>query len=179
MLRSSGTGVRARVAPVGSGLPDARLGRVVPACKPGIDGAFQFFHRVERAAPNHFVSDEPNPSFHLIESGTAGGCEMEVKTAALLGLEPTLHGGVLVGAVVVENEVNVEFRGHLLFQWMEEFDELFATMARHATTDDLAIEDIDGGKQCGGSVPLVIMRLAFRQPRPQGQKGSNAWIWLF
>ena len=151
---------------VGGGLPDERFGRVVPACKPRIDGAFQFFHRVEGAPPNHFVSDEPKPAFNLIEPGTAGGCEMEVKAAALLGLEPTLHGGALVGAVVVENEVDVEFRGHLLFQLMEEFDELLAPMARQATTDDLAIEDIEGGKQGGGSVPLVIMRLAFRQSRP-------------
>src|ERR1019366_8594336 len=105
------------------------------------------------APPNHFVSDEPKPPFNLIEPGTAGGCEMEVKAAALLGLEPTLHGGALVGAVVVENEVDVEFRGHLLFQ---------------------LIEDIDGGKQGGGSVPLVIMRLAFRPSRPQGQKGSGS-----
>ena len=159
---------------VGGGLPDERFGRVVPACKPRIDGAFQFFHRVEGAPPNHFVSDEPKPPFNLIEPGTAGGCEMEVKAAALLGLEPTLHGGALVGAVVVENEVDVEFRGHLLFQLMEEFDELLAPMARQATTDDLAIEDIEGGKQGGGSVPLVIMRLAFRPSRPQGQKGSGS-----
>src|ERR1035441_6169864 len=159
---------------VGGGLPDERFGRVVPACKPRIDGAFQFFHRVEGAPPNHFVSDEPKPAFNLIEPGTAGGCEMEVKAAGLLGLGPTLHAGALVGAVVVENEVDVEFRGHLLFQLMEEFDELLAPMARQATTDDLAIEDIEGGKQGGGSVPLVIMRLAFRPSRPQGQKGSGS-----
>src|SRR5260370_34604529 len=135
---------------------------------------FEFCGRVEGAALNDFVSDEPEPQFHLVEPGTAGGCEMEVKTAAFLGLEPTLHGGALVGAVVVENEVEVEFRGYLLFQLMEEFDELLAAMARQATADDLAIEDIEGGKQCGGSVPLVIMRLAFRQSRPQGQKRSGS-----
>ena len=50
-----------------------------------------------------------------------------------------------MGAVVVENEVRVEFRGHLLFQLMEEFDELLAAMARQATADDLVIEDIEGG----------------------------------
>jgi len=79
-------------------------------------GAFQFLHRVVSAAPNDFVSDEPKPPFHLIELGTADGCEMEVKPAAFHGLvQPTLHGGALVGAVVVENEVEVEFRGYLLF----------------------------------------------------------------
>ena len=78
-------------------------------------GAFQFLHRVVSAAPNDFVSDEPKPPFHLIELGTADGYEMEVKPAAFHRLEPTLHRGALVGAVVVENEVEVEFRGYLLF----------------------------------------------------------------
>src|SRR5271169_770200 len=57
---------------------------------------------------------------------------------------------------------------------MEKLDELFDAMARQATTNDLAVEDIEGGKQGGGSVPLVIMRLAFRQSRPQGQKRSGS-----
>src|SRR5271169_5818913 len=36
---------------VSGGLPGERLGRIVPACKPLIDGPFQCLHRVESAAP--------------------------------------------------------------------------------------------------------------------------------
>src|SRR5260370_35481363 len=101
---------------------------------------FEFCGRVEGAALNDFVSDEPEPQFHLVEPGTAGGCEMEVKTAAFLGVEPTLDGGGLVGAVVVENEVEVEFRVYLLFKLMEEFEQILAAMGRQAPPVHLAIE---------------------------------------
>jgi hypothetical protein len=36
---------------------------------------------------------------------------MEVETAAFHGPEPTLGSSAFVGAVVVENEVDIEFRG--------------------------------------------------------------------
>jgi len=39
-----------------------------------------------------------------------------VEAAAFLGLEPTLDGGAFVGAVVVENEMDIEFRRHFIFQ---------------------------------------------------------------
>ena len=41
---------------------------------------------VKGAAPNHPVSDEGKESFDLIQPGTAGGGEVEVETASLLGL---------------------------------------------------------------------------------------------
>jgi len=46
-------------------------------------------------------------------------------------------------------------------------------MARRATADDLAIQDIEGGKQGRGPVPYVVMCLAFRQSRPQRQDRSG------
>jgi hypothetical protein len=50
------------------------------------------------------------------------GVKMKVETAAFHGLEPTLDSGAFVGAVVVENETDIEFRGHFLFRLIEEFD---------------------------------------------------------
>src|SRR5580658_2394251 len=97
-----------------------------------------------------------------------------MEAAALFGLEPALNLGALVGAVVVENEMDVEFRRHLFFQLIQESDELLAAMARQATADDLAIQDIEGGEQGGGPVPLVVVCLAFRQSRPQGQDRSGS-----
>jgi hypothetical protein len=85
---------------------------------------------------------------------------VEVKAAAFPGLESTLDRDAFVRAVVVQNEMDIEFRGYFLFELIEKLDELLAAMARQATANDLAIEDVAGGKQRGGPVPLVIMRLA-------------------
>ena len=64
--------------------------------------------------------------------------------------------------VVVENEMDVEFRGHLLFELIEKLVVLFTTMARQAVANDLAVEDVEGGEQCRSPVPLVVVRLALR-----------------
>jgi hypothetical protein len=42
---------------------------------------------------------------------------VEVEAEALFGLEPTLDLGALVGAVVVENEMDVEFRRDSFSNW--------------------------------------------------------------
>ena len=85
-----------------------------------------------------------------------------MEAEAFFGLEPTLNLGALVSAVVVENEMDIEFRGNLFLQLIQESDELLATMTWLATADDLPIEDIEGGKQGRGAVLFVIVCLAFR-----------------
>ena len=40
---------------------------------------------------------------------------------------------------------------------IQEADELLMPMTLHAAPDHLAVEDVEGGEQCGGAVPLVIM----------------------
>ncbi len=66
------------------------------------------------------------------------GVKWKWKRRRLFWFEPVLDGGAFVGAVVVEDEMDVEIRGHLLFQLVE-VNELFAAVARQATADDLAI----------------------------------------
>jgi hypothetical protein len=102
----------------------------------------------EWKAPRRIILSviSPNHRSHLIEPGTAGRCEMEVEAAAFSRLEPTLNSLALVGAVVVENKVNVQLRGNLFFQLIQEFDEFLSAMAWQTTADDFAIEDIEGSK---------------------------------
>src|SRR5438874_6106726 len=108
-----------------------------------------------------------------MQPGTAGRREMEVKATALPGLEPALDGGTFVRAVIVENEMNIEVLRHLLLHLIEELDKLLAAMARQATADDLAVQDVEGSEKCRGSVPLVVVGLPFRQSRPQWQNGRG------
>ena len=158
---------------VGGGFPDEVLGHIVPGGEPRINGPFQFFERVEGASPDHLVGDEAEPPFDLIKPGTAGGREVEVETAASLWLEPVLDAGAFVGAAVIEDQMNVEIGRLLLFQLVEELDELFAAMARQATADDLAIQNIEGCKQGRRSVPFIVMRLALRYSRSQRKNRSG------
>ena len=58
------------------------------------------------------------PDLDLVEPGGIGGGKVDV-VAGPVG-EPALDTGVLVGAVVVDDEVDVEVRGHVGIDVLEE-----------------------------------------------------------
>ena len=72
---------------------------------------------------------------------------MEVESAPLLRLEPALHFGTFVSAVVVHDQVHFLSAGSWLFEMIQEFDELAAAMAFLAGANHFAIENIECGEQ--------------------------------
>ena len=76
---------------------------------------------------------------------------------ALVAAEPLAHLGMLVGGVVVENDV-YEFSGRDFgVDGVEEADELLMPMTLHVAADHRAVENIEGGEQRRRAVPLVVM----------------------
>lgn len=71
---------------IGGGFPDERSGFVVPGRQPLIDGSLQFFDAMEGSTTDHSVGDESEQAFHLVEPGTARGCEMKTEASPLLRL---------------------------------------------------------------------------------------------
>ena len=76
---------------------------------------------------------------------------MEVESLALLRLEPTLHFGTLMGAIVVHDQVNILIGWEILFEVIQKPDKLPAAVSVLAGADDFAVEDIERCKQ--GVVP--------------------------
>jgi hypothetical protein len=72
--------------------------------------------------------DFAKEAFHQIEPGGRGGNEMDVKTGVTL--EPGGHLGVLVGGIIVANDVKVELGSHLLIDLAQEGQPLLMAMAR-------------------------------------------------
>ena len=68
---------------------------------------------------------------------------------------------MLVGRVVVDDEVDVESLGHGLIDALEEGEELLMAVARPALGEDRAGGDVEGGKQRGGAVADIIVGDAF------------------
>ena len=66
---------------------------------------------------------------------------------ARAGGEPALDPGVLVGAVVVDDEVDVQVRRHAGVDVPEEAQELLVAVTRLALGEDLAGGDIEGCEQ--------------------------------
>src|SRR6266581_6252407 len=64
---------------------------------------------------------------------------------------------MLVGGVVVENDVHDLSGRHLRLNSIQEADELLVTMAVHATADDLAFEHVKSDEQRCCAVALVVV----------------------
>ena len=54
---------------------------------------------------------------------------------------------------------------------VEGADELLVPVALHAAADDLAFEDVEGGKQCGRAVPDMIVGMVPARPFFIGRPG--------
>ena len=61
-------------------------------------------------------------------------------------VQPGPHGGVFVGGVVVEDQVNPQLGGDLAVDGAQELHELLMTVPGQAPSDDRAGEHVKGGK---------------------------------
>jgi len=71
--------------------------------------------------------------------------------------KPLLHLLVLVGGIVVEDDVNDLAGRDLPLDGIQEADELLMSVLLSALTDDRAVKRVEGGEQGGGAVAFVIM----------------------
>ena len=91
------------------GSPGER-GRVgVPVVGEALDSADQLLHLTEGAASNGALGDDVEPDLDLVEPGSVGRREVDVETW-MFG-QPHFDLGVLVGPVVVDDDVEVQVFG--------------------------------------------------------------------
>src|SRR5207237_7253013 len=102
-----------------------------------------------------------------------GGREVNVPTRT--ASEPSSDLGVLVGGVVIDDEMDVELGRQIGLDVTQEGKKLLMAMARFALGNDRAIEHVEGGEQGGGAVALVVMGDAFDVAEPHGKHGLGAF----
>ena len=156
-----------------------RRGACVALIEVAIDGGLQADDEVEAAAPDALrVSAEKNVSTAFNQSRR----RREVEGPARMARQPSLHLGMLVCGVVVDDGLNHLPGGHLSLNHVEEADELGVPMTLHASADHRAFQHIQRREQRGGAVALVVVchRAAAagfqRQPRLSAIQRLD---WLF
>src|SRR5579859_7609543 len=92
---------------------------------------------------------------------------------ATMLVQPVDDLGVLVGPVVVEDEMELGLRISLGEQ-LEEVQELLMSVLPVAIPGDFAARDIQGSEEGGGAMPLVVVSPAFGLARPHRQQGLGA-----
>ena len=72
--------------------------------------------------------------------------------------EPSPHLGMLVGGVVVDDQVEFSPSRGLAIDLVEKTDEFLMPVAAHALADDAALQHVEGGEQRRRAMALVVVR---------------------
>ena len=70
---------------------------------------------------------------------------------ARMPIEPGAHLRVLVGAIIVEDDMDDLAGRNLRLDGVEEADELLVPVALHVAANNGAVEDVEGGEEGGGT----------------------------
>ena len=116
----------------------------------GVDLLHQFADAAERPAPNGLLGDEAKPALHLIEPTGIGRSVVDV--VARPTRQPGLNLGMLVGAVVIRHQVDVEPGRDAAVKMIEKREKFLVAMARLTQGNHLAVKGIECREQGGGAV---------------------------
>jgi hypothetical protein len=129
--------------------PTEGFGVFVPVGQEAGDGLLQARDAVEAAAANGLRGDQAEPALDQVEPRGAGRGEVQME--ARVGGQPLFDRGMLVGPVVVTDQMQLQL-GIALGQRLQEDDELGVPMAPVATPTDLAAGHLQRGEQAGSAV---------------------------
>ena len=110
----------------GSRGPDERFQAFIVAVDVGADGHDEFFQVVEDAAPEPILSEVAKETFVHVQPRRAGGSEVQMK--ARVPHQPALHFGVLMGGVVIADQVKLPIGRDGLVDQAEKLEPLLVPM---------------------------------------------------
>src|SRR5947209_651320 len=88
--------------------------------------------------------------------------------------QPSQYFGMLVGGIVVENDVDRLASRDLTLDGIEKANEFEMAVALHAAADHGAVEHAERSEKGGGAVPLVVVRHGLAAPGLDRQSGLGA-----
>ena len=88
--------------------------------------------------------------------------------------EPGADLGMLVGGVVIDNQVQVQVRWGFAIDLVEEADKLLMPVSTHALADHSPIQHVEGGEQSCRAVALIVVGHRLAAPRSHGEPRLGA-----
>lgn len=156
----------------GVGLPDEGPRLLVVLRGEAVDGGLEIDDGVEDAVFQAAAREFGEEALDGVEPGAR--CWHEMEGPSWVSGQPGEDLGLLVGGVVVENDVGGLGGREFGLDCVEEADELLVPVALHVAPDDRAIKHVERGKQGGGAVALVVVRHRAATARLQGQPRQGA-----
>ena len=137
-----------------------------------LDGGFELGHTLEDTASDSIDSDAAEEALDLVEPRCRRRGEVHVET--WMPLKPSLHLGVLVGGVIVSDEVQIQPLWAVAVDGAQKFKPFLVAVALHALPNNPAGGDIEGGKQRRRSIAFVVVGHSPGPPFFHWQAGLRA-----
>lgn len=154
------------------GGPDERFGVAVVLIDEVVDGLFQGFDAAKRPAADAFGDDLAEPVFDQVQPGAGRGDEVHVEPG--MPREPSSDPRMLVGRIVVDDQVQIEMGRCLLIDQLEELEPLPVSVTFETPADESALGDFHGREERGGSMSPVVVRHGPAPALPERQAGLSA-----
>jgi hypothetical protein len=119
-------------------------------------GRFQFLGAAIGAAAELPFRQGGEPTLDQIDPGGSGGSEVQM--IARMTHQPALNQPGLVRAIVIQNQMHVQFRRGGSIDRVQKAAELDGAMATMTLANDFAAGHLQSCKQRGGAVPFVVVK---------------------
>src|SRR5262249_50382278 len=110
---------------------------LIPVGSKRLDASAQIGDRAEGAAAHCALSDQAEPAFHLIQPGTVGRREVQMK--APTARQPCSDARMFVCGVVINDQMQIQVCRSVRLQMPQEGKKLLMSVARLALRDHLAV----------------------------------------
>src|SRR6267142_905676 len=97
-------------------------------------------------------------------------CQIEAR----MFLYPAFNAGMLMGCVIVDDEVQVEPRRGLTIYLAQEFEELFMAMAIETFSDNGSLKHVERCEKRRRAVANIVVSHGSATPALEGQSGLGA-----
>lgn len=118
---------------LGCGGPNEGFGMFVMIGEIPVDGDLQIGDAPEYPSTNPLMSDLREKAFHKVQPGA--GCRSKMKVEAWVTLQPCLHFWMLMGRIIVSDQVQIEVFRCASINFAQELDEFLMPVPVHALAD--------------------------------------------
>lgn len=140
---------------IGCLVPDVGSWLLVSCVEELLDRSFELSDAAVTSSSDLLVGELGEESLDLVDPRGVGRCEVNVEPRVFD--EPVTDGLGLVGAVVVENQVNVELRWSVGVDGVEELAEFNGAMPFVGLADDLPGLDVQRSEERDRAVSAVVV----------------------
>jgi hypothetical protein len=120
------------------------------------DGGFQFASAAMNPAAQLLFGKQAKPALDQVEPRSGDGSEVQVE--ARMAQKPALDGWSLVGAVIIEDQMQLQFVRHCGVDSCKEAAKLARAVALMELANHGAGAGVERGEQVGGAMAQVIRR---------------------